>query len=60
MKFLEAVGALSNSSEKTLNPLRAFAICCKVSEPPSAQHSEHCAVDRLDLEPSRCVAQIRS
>ncbi|CAF3670750.1 unnamed protein product [Rotaria sordida] len=30
MKFLEAVGALSNSSEKTLNPLRAFAICCKI------------------------------
>ncbi|CAF3651610.1 unnamed protein product [Rotaria sordida] len=30
MKFLEAVGALSNSSERTLNPLRAFAICCKI------------------------------
>jgi RAD54-like protein 2 len=31
MKFLEAVGALSNSSERTLNPLRAFALCCKVN-----------------------------
>jgi RAD54-like protein 2 len=31
MKFLEAVGALSNSTEKTLNPLKAFAICCKVN-----------------------------
>ncbi|CAF3293445.1 unnamed protein product [Rotaria sp. Silwood2] len=30
MKFLEAVGALSSSTEKTLNPLRAFAICCKI------------------------------
>ncbi|CAF4936771.1 unnamed protein product, partial [Rotaria sp. Silwood1] len=30
MKFLETVGALSNSSEKTLNPLRTFAICCKI------------------------------
>ncbi|UJR26103.1 hypothetical protein I4U23_007449 [Adineta vaga] len=30
MKFLEAVGALSNTSDKTLNPLRAFTICCKI------------------------------
>ncbi|CAF0812565.1 unnamed protein product [Adineta ricciae] len=30
MKFLEAVGALSNTTEKTLNPLRAFTICCKI------------------------------
>ena len=42
MKFLEAVGALSNSSEKTLNPLRAFAICCKVSERTSM-----CQCERL-------------
>ncbi|CAF4303217.1 unnamed protein product, partial [Adineta steineri] len=30
MKFLEAVGALSSTSERTLNPLRAFTICCKI------------------------------
>ncbi|CAF3333665.1 unnamed protein product [Rotaria sp. Silwood1] len=30
MKFLEAVGALSKSFGRTLNPLRAFAICCKI------------------------------
>jgi RAD54-like protein 2 len=34
MKFLEAVGALSNSTEKTLNPLKAFAICCKIWNHP--------------------------
>lgn len=32
MRFIEAVGALSNTYERTLNPLRAFAICCKVKE----------------------------
>jgi RAD54-like protein 2 len=32
MKFLEAIGALSNSSDRTLNPLRAFALCCKVNK----------------------------
>ena len=32
MKFLEAIGALSNTTEKTLNPLRAFTVCCKVSK----------------------------
>jgi len=32
MKFLEAVGALSTTYERTLNPLRAFTICCKVKK----------------------------
>jgi RAD54-like protein 2 len=32
MKFLESIGVLSNTFERTLNPLRAFALCCKVNK----------------------------
>jgi len=30
LKFLESVGMLSNSLETKINPLKAFALCCKV------------------------------
>ena len=30
MKFLQSIGVLSNAYDRTMNPLRAFALCCKV------------------------------
>jgi hypothetical protein len=52
MKFLEAVGALSNSTEKTLNPLKAFAICCKVND--DLIEKREFFYFEIDLESSGC------
>ena len=31
MKFLQSIGVLTNPYDRTMNPLRAFALCCKVN-----------------------------
>ena len=54
MKFLEAVGALSNSSEKTLNPLRAFAICCKVENFTFFLENKNKKFYLIDMESCGC------
>jgi len=57
MKFLETIGALSNTTERTLNPLRAFALCCKVNKNClflfRIKKERNCIL-KIDLESSRC------
>jgi hypothetical protein len=57
MKFLETIGALSNTTERTLNPLRAFALCCKVNKNClflfRIKKKGNCIL-KIDLESSRC------